>query len=119
MGHIYVIHVTDTNIYKIGYTDSCIKQRVSDFKSKCSFPCQLVRKIECSNAKRVETMIHKQFASKNVKVYGIYSKEIFRLDLDDCAQLCEMLSPYYIHALGIEDNKVQEFLLSLDTEFSY
>lgn len=63
-GFVYLLK-SSNGYYKIGYTNN-IKKRLHDIGIKVPFKIELIHKIKCSDARRLESELHSQFSSKRV-----------------------------------------------------
>jgi len=64
MGYVYLIHMIDTNFYKIGITKRDVDVRMKELKTGNPIPLKLVGVYESENYNHVETWLHRKFKYK-------------------------------------------------------
>lgn len=65
--HVYLVHATGTNRYKIGITARTIEYRMRELNgSQSAYPLELITSIRSSDYKEVERHLHEKYAINRV-----------------------------------------------------
>jgi hypothetical protein len=85
-GWVYLIHIEGTTYYKIGFAKS-IKNRLNQMQTGCPHKMKVVAKVNHSNARSYESLIHSFVRDRNVR------GEWFDLDDDYLAEVKTWFKP--------------------------
>ncbi len=80
--HVYLIHATGTDRYKIGITSRTVQSRLHELNSsQAAYPLELITSIRNADYKAVERQLHERYAA--YRVHG----EWFQFDLAKLAEV--------------------------------
>lgn len=85
IGHVYLIQLGDTDVFKIGITNN-INRRISQLQSKSPIPLNLIYQWTGHDYHAFESILHKTFEKKRVK------GEWFKLTAGDLMKIHIMFS---------------------------
>lgn len=89
IGYVYILNVTDTNIYKIGYSKNANK-RIDSIKTSSPLEIELLKVYKCYNALQVEKELHNLFKPNRT------NREWFKLNSNDLDILQNFVSDFFI-----------------------
>lgn len=89
IGYVYILNVTDTDIYKIGYSKNANK-RIDSIKTSSPLEIKLLKVYKCYNALQLEKELHNLFKSNRT------NREWFKLNSNDLDILQNFVSDFFI-----------------------
>ena len=104
--YLYIMHNTQTNLYKIGISINCVHKRARQLSTSSGCDINLIMYCELNDidirAKEFEERLHSQFKDKRC------SGEWFDLDVKDLCKIYDAIIKEDCLDFSIQDDKLEE-----------